>query len=275
MVEQAKIILHSPNMADDLIRHYNLTEHYQTESLHDTREILKDRTTINITKRHSISLTVEDTAPQMAADIANFYVTHLDRQYLTLRSSQIRRRLPFLEKQLQESKKKLAEAVDTLKALYTKATGDTQLQARMYEAATLNLLGLSTAIQPLLLIDAGKKGKGMLSGDRSPPTKFDALEIMFEYHQFMEELKAQEKVYVSSLLQYQKAKLAELKDESIVTLLNSAVPATEKSKPRTLLNVLVAGASALFIGIFLAFFLEYLERIRTNKQSTFPSHVVP
>ena len=45
-------------------------------------------------------------------------------------------------------------------------------------------------------------------------------------------------------------------------VLDPAIPAERKSKPLISLNMLIAGVLALFLGIFLAFFLEYLERMK-------------
>jgi len=66
--------------------------------------------------------------------------------------------------------------------------------------------------------------------------------------------------------QYEQAKIAEARDTPTVQVLDKAVPAERKSKPKTTLNMAIAGALSLFVGIFLAFFLEYVERIR--KQQT-------
>jgi uncharacterized protein involved in exopolysaccharide biosynthesis len=52
-----------------------------------------------------------------------------------------------------------------------------------------------------------------------------------------------------------------------VQLLDKAVPAERKSRPKTVLNMAIAGALSLFVGIFLAFFLEYVERIRKQEQT--------
>jgi uncharacterized protein involved in exopolysaccharide biosynthesis len=47
-----------------------------------------------------------------------------------------------------------------------------------------------------------------------------------------------------------------------VRILDRAVVPEWKSRPKVLQNVILAGVSSLFIAIFLAFFLEYLEGAR-------------
>jgi len=47
--------------------------------------------------------------------------------------------------------------------------------------------------------------------------------------------------------------------------IDPAVPPERKFKPSLRTNVLLAGVLALFVGIFLAFFLEYIKRVRENE----------
>jgi len=50
------------------------------------------------------------------------------------------------------------------------------------------------------------------------------------------------------------------------------VPADRARSRGTISKMMTSGVVALFIGIVLAFFLEYLERTRTNARPTSPSH---
>ncbi len=67
--------------------------------------------------------------------------------------------------------------------------------------------------------------------------------------------------YVSVLTEF-------LKDKSInvtVQVVDRAVPAERKSRPKTSLNMMLAGVTSLFIGVFVSFFLEFLSK--QKKQS--------
>ena len=72
-------MLKSRIMADDIIRQFNLMEHYETKTMHDARVGLEGATRIVVTKEKVIKVAVEDKDPQLASDIANFYVSNLDR----------------------------------------------------------------------------------------------------------------------------------------------------------------------------------------------------
>jgi uncharacterized protein involved in exopolysaccharide biosynthesis len=85
----------------------------------------------------------------------------------------------------------------------------------------------------------------------------------------MREVKVQETVFSLLTGQYEQAKINEARDTASVQVLDRAVPAERKSKPSVRLNMAIAGALSLFVAIFLAFFLEYVTRIR--KQEAAPA----
>jgi hypothetical protein len=78
----------------------------------------------------------------------------------------------------------------------------------------------------------------------------------------MRELKVQETVYQLLTSQYEQAKLAEARDTPTVQVLDPAIPAERKSRPKIRQNMMLAGVLALAFGIALAFFLEYRERMK-------------
>jgi uncharacterized protein involved in exopolysaccharide biosynthesis len=88
-----------------------------------------------------------------------------------------------------------------------------------------------------------------------------------EYARLMREVKVQETVFTLLTQQFEQAKITEARDTPTVQLLDKAVPAERKSKPKAVLNMAIAGVLSLFIGIFLAFFLEYLNRVRALEHS--------
>jgi uncharacterized protein involved in exopolysaccharide biosynthesis len=49
-----------------------------------------------------------------------------------------------------------------------------------------------------------------------------------------------------------------------VQVIDRAVPAERKSRPKIGLNMMLAGITSLFIGVFIAFFLEYLAKQKTQ-----------
>ena len=112
------------------------------------------------------------------------------------------------------------------------------------------------------LLESGVGGQGMLPGERLHPAMITVPMLQFEYARLMRELKVQETLYTLLTSQLEQVKLAEARNTPTVQVLDPAVPAEKKSKPRILLNMVLAGVLSLFLSIFLSFFLEYLERMK-------------
>jgi uncharacterized protein involved in exopolysaccharide biosynthesis len=66
---------------------------------------------------------------------------------------------------------------------------------------------------------------------------------------------------VSALAQFLNSRSLNINFQTI----DPAVPPERKFKPSIRTNSMIAGASALFVGVFLAFFLEYVKRIREGE----------
>ncbi len=83
-----------------------------------------------------------------------------------------------------------------------------------------------------------------------------------ELGRLMRELKVQETIYTLLTSQYEQAKVNEAKENVTIQVIDYAIPPTKKSKPSTTLNVLIAGVSSIFLGIFLVFFLDFWKKFR-------------
>lgn len=88
-------------------------------------------------------------------------------------------------------------------------------------------------------------------------------QLGLELARLTRDLKVQETVYTLLTQQLEQAKIAEAQDTPVVQVLDRAVPPIYKSKPKIKLNMALVGAVSLFLGIFLAFFLEYIQRQRS------------
>jgi len=91
-------------------------------------------------------------------------------------------------------------------------------------------------------------------------------ELGVELARLTRDVKVQETVFGVLTQQFEQVKIAEARDTPVVQALDKAVPAERPSKPSTRVNMAIAGALSLFVGIFLAFFLEYVERIRVQER---------
>ena len=283
-------MLKSRIMADDIIRRFNLMEHYETKTMHDARVGLEGATRIVVTKEKVIKVAVEDRDPQLASDIANFYVSNLDRLNQTLSVSKARENRKFIEQRVAETQTALVKVEDALKEFQTQnrtvaieaqskamieATAMIQAQI-MAQEVQLQVMGsylssnnpeiarvqssISELRKQLQIMETGKSGKERLPGDRLRPAITSVPTLALEYGRLARDLKVQETLYALLISQYEQAKLTEARDTPTVQVLDPAIPAERKSRPKILLNVLIAGILSLFVGLFWAFVRGAMDR---------------
>ena len=283
-------MLKSRIMADDIIRRFDLMEHYETKTMHDARGSLEGATRIVVTKEKVIKVAVEDRDPQLASDIANFYVSNLDRLNQTLSVSKARENRKFIEQRVAETQTALVKVEDALKEFQTQnrtvaieaqskamieATAMIQAQI-MAQEVQLQVMGsylssnnpeiarvqssISELRKQLQIMETGKSGKERLPGDRLRPAITSVPTLALEYGRLARDLKVQETLYALLISQYEQAKLTEARDTPTVQVLDPAIPAERKSRPKILLNVLIAGILSLFIGIFWALIRGAMDR---------------
>ena len=285
-------MLKSRIMADAVIKQFDLMKLYNDKTMQDARKDLESDTTIKVSKEKVIKVTVEAKSPQLASDIANFYVANLDRLNRTLNVTKSGQNRVFIEKRLVDTKTNLVKAEEALrefqtknKAVHLEAQGRAAIEAAamiqaQISATEVQLQVMESYLTPdnpevvrmrsslgelkkqLALLEFGKGGKGQLPGDRMHPAFITVPSLAIEYARLFREVKVQETLYTMLTSQYEQAKIAEARDTPSVQVLDQGVPAEKKSRPRIGLNMVIAGVLALFLGIFLAFFLEYLERVK-------------
>jgi len=283
-------MLKSRIMADDVVKQFDLMDRYEKKTMQDARKALESATSILVTKEKVIKITVEDNDPKLAADIANFYVSNLDRLNQTLSVSKARENRKFIEQRVAETQGALVKVENTLKEFQTEnRTVAIEAQSKaMIEAAAmihaqimaqevqLQVMGsylsadnpevarvrssISELRKQLQIIESGKGGKDKLPGDGLRPAITSVPALALEYGRLTRDLKVQETLYALLVSQYEQAKLTEARDTPTVQVLDPAVPADRKSRPRISLNLLIAGILSLLMGIFWAFVREALER---------------
>lgn len=222
-------ILKSRTMTQNLVERFKLKEYYKSLYTEDAIKSLQDATKVSVSKEGVVSVKVEDRDPKMAADLANAYTENLDRLVMQFGTGSSGNQRRFIGEQLVKAEKELRRAEETLR----------EFQERN---------------RAILLGD-------MVNSMRLPATQVPKVGI--DMVRLMREMRVQEAVYVLLTQQLEQAKIGEAQDTPVVQVLDRAVPAIRKTKPKIRLNMALAGAVSLFLGVFLAFFLEYIERQRS------------
>jgi tyrosine-protein kinase Etk/Wzc len=100
----------------------------------------------------------------------------------------------------------------------------------------------------------------LLSLDKAP-------EIKLQYARLQRDALIQNKLFTLLTQQLEQARIEEARDETAFQLLDKAVPAEEKAKPKRALIVALVAVASTFIGALVAFFRDSVDTtIRTREQ---------
>lgn len=294
-------VLKSRTMAQDVVQRFDLQERYQAPFLSDAIRYLYGMTTVPLSKDGVISVKVQETDPQLAAAIANFYVAHLDQMITRIATTEASKQRVFIADRLTETERKLRGAEEALRqfqetnkvialqeqareAVETAAhpkgeimASEVQLEVMRKFATDANpeVVKLKQRIEEMKRHLSGMQyGKGWVlpAENRNPGEPRNEIHIPFaqvpevglQLARLMRDVKVQETVYTFLTQQLERAKIAEARDMLTVQALDKAVPADRKSKPKISFNMAVAGITSLFVGILLAFFLEYVAGVKQS-----------
>lgn len=292
-------ILKSRVMADDVIAKFGLMAVYEERTMHDTRAELAERVRITVSKEKVIKVTVEDSDPQRAAEIAAYFVASLDRLNRTLNVSKASYNRAFIERRLTETQTGLVKTEEALRDFQrnNKAVAVEAQSKAMIEAAAM-IQGQITAQEVQMQVmgaylspdnpdlsrvrssieelkkqlgmlkfgQGGKSGNGGSGGDRLHPAMVAVPDLALQYGRLFRELKVQETLYALLTSQYEQAKITEARDTPTVQVLDPPVPADKQIKPRPLFNTFLAG----LLGVCLATVLAYGLELRARKTNGLP-----
>jgi uncharacterized protein involved in exopolysaccharide biosynthesis len=284
-------LLKSRLVQDALIDRFKLNERYEQKYRFETRKQLEQLTTVQSDKKSGlISIEVEDKDPIIAANIANAYVEELQKAQDGLAITEASRRRLFFEKQLKMAKDHLADAEIALRATQEKTkiilpTGQIPAifsaigQMRAAIAAKeieINAMGsFATAQNPdmkraqqelaamRIQLDKLQRDAPASAGDvMVPSSKLPSAGL--DFLRASRELKYNETLFELLAKQYELAKIDEAKEAALVQVVEPAIPAERKSKPKRALIVLIAVLAGLMLGILAAFVREAWRKSATN-----------
>ena len=294
-------ILKSRSMARDAVDHFHLRGRYKAKFESEAIGHLQRATAISLSRDGVISVKVDETDPQLAADIANFYPTNLDQMLTRFGITEAGRQRAFIAARLEETEQELRQAEDALRhfqethkaiSLQEQAKGAVEAAAQlkgeiMASEVQLEVMrNFATEANPEVIklkrrIEEMKRHLAQMQYEKgwvlpaenshaSEPRKefyvpfVDVPELGIELARLTRDVKVHETLYTLLTQHLEQAKIAEARNTPVVQVLDQAVPADWKSKPKIKLNMAIAGITSLFLGAFLAFFLEYLAGLKPS-----------
>jgi len=265
----------SRTVESNLIQRFHLMDRYKVKKTSIARAVLESRSKILLgAKDGLITISVTDSDPKMAADIANGWVDEFRKLTANLAISEASQRRAFFQSQLLEAKQNLAGADDAMKAA-EQSTGiltiDTQSRSLIESAASLRAQVVAKEVQiesmrtyatennPEMVTDlhelaALKSQLSRLAGtDQGPDSEFivpkgKAPSAVMEYTRRLRDVKYFETISDLISKQFELAKLDEARQGNGVQVVDVAVSPDSKSSPKRTLIV----AGALFFSFFLS-----------------------
>ena len=269
--EQFVSLMQSTTVADRVIEKFKLKQVYDLKFQDATRLKLAKATQITIGKKDGIiAVAVYDASPQRAADMANQYVTELQRLTGLLALSEAQQRRVFFEAQLQQTKGKLAAAQTALQesgftagALNVEPRAAADAYARLRAQLTTEQIRLETmrtslanstpqVRQQQAAVDALAAQIAKLERSENAG-KTGAPDYIGKYREF----KYQETLFDLMARQYEVARVDESREGALIQIVDHAEPAEHREFPR---RSRIALASAFCGAFLLAIYLVWRAR---------------
>ncbi|MGE4095785.1 MAG: Wzz/FepE/Etk N-terminal domain-containing protein [Candidatus Binatia bacterium] len=277
--DQYVALLQSTTVADSLISRFNLMELYDKELRQDARLELEDNSRIVTGKDGLIVVEVEDKSPQRAADMANAYVSELEALMGRLALTEAQQRRAFFERQLEETRKNLAEAERSLAGVgltpsaikanpEVAVEGVASLQARVtaQEVKLAVLRGYLTESAPEFvqaLSELSALRAQLQKAEISDPKASQSGGYIDRYRNF----KYHETLFELFARQFELAKVDEAKEGAVIQIIDKALPPERKSKPKRALIAIFVSLATGFVLIVFAFVRKSLKNAKQHPDS--------
>lgn len=272
-------MLTSRTVMEEVIEECEIFRHYKIKSgkKEDALKLLETLTKIEISKEDIIQIECIGKSRELAAQIVNSYIRNVDKFLREKSMSQGRNLRLFVEERLAAAEKELETAAESLK-IYQERTKiivpDEELKAAVDAYAGLKGSLFAKEVQADMIEKYSSKEspyyiearneinaiKGKLTDLESRGilkegfgigfgVPFAAIpEVMQEYFARYLHLRIQEEVYVFLRQQYEQARIMEIKDTPVITVLDWGKPAERRHAPKILHLVILGMVIGLALG---------------------------
>lgn len=254
--DQYVALMQSATVSDRIIDAFNLKELYGEHLRIDARRDLAKNVRFAIGKKDGlISIEVDDTSPQRAAQMANRYVEELRRLTSMLAMTEAQQRRLFFEHHLQSTQQKLTEAQQKLLASgVTESTlkAEPKAAAESYAKLRGEITAGEATLQALrgTLADSTPEVQrqqaalSVLRGQLARIERDSNVRDDPDYVSRYREYKYQETLFELFARQYELARLDESREGAVIQVIDPATPPERKSRPHRSLIALLAWLAA-------------------------------
>lgn len=274
--DQYVSLIQSTRIADRLIDRFKLMDVYESEKRMDARKTLDKKTDVTAGKKDNlITITVDDTDPQRAADIANAYVEELRKLTSDLALTEAQQRRMFFQEQIKTTKKQLLEAqkalqlssVDqgTMRADPTSAAleyAQIKAQVTASEVKLQSMRTYLTEMSPEVKIALNELDA--LRAQMAKAERVDTSSANSDYLSKYRDFKYYETLFELLSKQFELAKIDEGRDSTLIQVVDVATAPERKSKPK---KAIIAILSTLGTCCVLLFFILVRQMALNSRRS--------
>ena len=141
-----------------MVEKFGLMQRYEARTLTNAIEVLSDNTTAAMTEEGMLGVSVLDKDPQMAADMANYYIVLLDSTNKRFAHKTASDRLDFIRGILQEEDKRLDDKMKRLVEFQSEHNAisiDDQARAVILTATSMQTAAMELEMKRQQLLDSG------------------------------------------------------------------------------------------------------------------------
>lgn len=282
-------MLESRTICDVLITKFDLIERYEVRTNRDAYKELMELSDFVVTDEGLLEISVEDQSPEMAADLANTFVSELDRVSREIAQTRASQNREFVQARVEQVRVQLDSAkADFQQFQIRNHTVDFKEQTRLAVELAIelkkNLADIEISLQVLKrrlgpnhadLVDLKHRRQvvlnqlTMLESQNSDSSFFslpiaDIPALRGTYATLQNRVIVNEKLHNSLLEQLEQAKIAENESAPTISILDPARPPENKSRPKRTYIVGGAAIISLVLSVLLAALLEFLARLKTS-----------
>ena len=282
----------SRTVEDAMVQRFDLVKLYKVRRVSDARMIFEERSTVVAgLKDGIIRASVDAATPQMAADMANAYLSEFQKLASGIATTEAGQRRLFFDQQLEDAKNQLSQAEQDLKRTEL-TTGfvqpDSQARAMMESAATIQgeitarqvqLQGVSTYAtesnpQTVVLRNEIAELRAQLSkltGNSSSENdlfvpKGKVPDAALDYVRKLREVKYRETLFQALATQFQLAKLDEAKQGTVFQVIDRAIPPDKRSYPHRSVIVLMFTFLGFLVACLIVWTTNALTRLGNDPE---------
>jgi tyrosine-protein kinase Etk/Wzc len=239
-------VLKSRSVGDRLVTRFDLVRRYGQHDAEKALKELESHTKLAMGDEGTISISVEDRDPKIAAAIANAYVEELDNFNRLTRTSSARRTREFIEERLQVVQRDLAAAENSLSSYQQqKNLALLSPEARGQAEIGANIMAQKLALEVKLnvlrqsLVESSEEVRRVKEELTAVERQLGTLpQAGVATMRLWRDLKVQEQLFELLTAQLEEARIRETRDTPTVQVLDPAVPPLHKSRPKRSLVVL-------------------------------------